>query len=64
MAPRMLTQKWVSIQKKYGEKRKGGYIDMGKQVRVMWYISNSKISFLLQDLPPEHVYPQNHQGSR
>jgi len=28
------SQKWVSMQKKrYGEKRKGGYVDMGKQVR-------------------------------
>ncbi|KIM61131.1 hypothetical protein SCLCIDRAFT_26098 [Scleroderma citrinum Foug A] len=35
MAPEMLmqkSQKWVSMQKKrYGEKRKGGYIDMGRQ---------------------------------
>lgn len=36
MSPEMLaqkSQKWVSMQKKrYGEKRKGGYVDMGKQV--------------------------------
>ncbi|KAI9573652.1 NUC071 domain-containing protein [Boletus coccyginus] len=35
MSPEMLaqkSQKWVSMQKKrYGEKRKGGYVDMGKQ---------------------------------
>ena len=28
---------------------------MGKQVCVLCYIFDSKISFLLQDLPPEHV---------
>jgi pre-mRNA-processing factor 8 len=37
MPPEVLaqkSQKWVSMQKKrYGEKRKGGYVDMGKQVR-------------------------------
>ena len=28
------SQKWIQMQKKrYGEKRKGGYVDMGKQVR-------------------------------
>ena len=28
------SQKWIQMQKKrYGQKRKGGYIDMGKQVR-------------------------------
>jgi pre-mRNA-processing factor 8 len=28
------SQKWIQMQKKrYGLKRKGGYIDMGKQVR-------------------------------
>jgi len=44
------------VQKKRdGKKRKGGYIDMGKRVCVMYYIYNLKISFLLQDLPPEHV---------
>jgi pre-mRNA-processing factor 8 len=36
MPPEVLaqkSQKWVSMQKKrYGEKRKGGYVDMGKQV--------------------------------
>ena len=27
------SQKWIQMQKKrYGEKRKGGYVDMGKQV--------------------------------
>jgi pre-mRNA-processing factor 8 len=27
--------KWVQMQKKrYGEKRKGGYVDMGKQVSI------------------------------
>ena len=42
MAPEMLmqkSQKWVSMQKKrYGEKRKGGYIDMGRQVCVVLHI--------------------------
>jgi len=36
MSPEVLaqkSQKWISMQKKrYGEKRKGGYVDMGKQV--------------------------------
>jgi hypothetical protein len=30
----MKSQKWVQMQKKrYGQKRKGGFVDMGKQVR-------------------------------
>ena len=37
MPPEMLaqkSQKWIQMQRKrYGEKRKGGYVDMGKQVR-------------------------------
>lgn len=37
MPPEVLaqkSQKWVQMQKKrYGEKRKGGFVDMGKQVR-------------------------------
>lgn len=29
------SQKWIQMQnKRYGEKRKGGYVDMGKQVRA------------------------------
>jgi len=29
------SMKWVQMQRKrYGEKRKGGYVDMGKQVRA------------------------------
>ena len=36
MPPEVLaqkSQKWVQMQKKrYGEKRKGGFVDMGKQV--------------------------------
>ena len=59
MPPEMLaqkSQKWVSMQKRrYGEKRKGGYIDMGKQVCFLCCIYGLKYSFLLQDLPPEHV---------
>jgi pre-mRNA-processing factor 8 len=39
MPPELLaqkSQKWIQMQKKrYGEKRKGGYVDMGKQVRLM-----------------------------
>jgi hypothetical protein len=28
------SQKWIQMQKKrYGQKRKGGFVDMGKQVR-------------------------------
>ena len=31
------SMKWVQMQKKrYGEKRRGGYVDMGKQVRRGW----------------------------
>ena len=37
MTPEVLAQKshkWIQMQnKRYGEKRKGGYIDTGKQVR-------------------------------
>ena len=33
------SQKWIQMQKKrYGEKRKGGFIDMGKQVRGYYYL--------------------------
>ena len=38
MPPEVLAQKshkWVQMQnKRYGEKRKGGFIDTGKQVRI------------------------------
>ena len=38
MPPEVLaqkSQKWVQMQRKrYGEKRKGGFVDMGKQVRA------------------------------
>lgn len=31
------SQKWVQMQRKrYGEKRKGGYVDMGKQVCICY----------------------------
>ena len=37
MPPEVLaqkSQKWIQMQRKrYGEKRKGGFVDMGKQVR-------------------------------
>jgi pre-mRNA-processing factor 8 len=34
------SQKWIQMQKKrYGQKRKGGFVDMGKQVR---YNANSR----------------------
>jgi hypothetical protein len=40
------SQKWIQMQKKrYGQKRKGGYIDMGKQVR-------STNSYFFSDLLP------------
>jgi pre-mRNA-processing factor 8 len=39
MPPEVLaqkSQKWIQMQKKrFGEKRKGGFVDMGKQVRVL-----------------------------
>lgn len=39
MPPEMLaqkSQKWIQMQKKrYGEKRKGGFVDMGKQVGTL-----------------------------
>ena len=39
MPPEVLaqkSQKWIQMQKKrYGEKRKGGYVDMGKQVSTI-----------------------------
>jgi pre-mRNA-processing factor 8 len=35
------SQKWIQMQKKrYGQKRKGGFVDMGKQVR---YNPNSRL---------------------
>ena len=40
--------------KRYGEKRKGGFVDMGKQVRRS-YIAFASIFTVFQDLPPEHV---------
>jgi len=37
------SQKWIQMQRKrYGEKRRGGYVDMGKQVRVN-VLSQSRI---------------------
>ena len=40
IAPEVLaqkSQKWVQMQRKrYGEKRKGGYVDMGKQVCALF----------------------------
>lgn len=42
MPPEVLaqkSQKWVQMQKRrYGEKRKGGYVDMGKQVSMTVYL--------------------------
>lgn len=39
MPPEVLaqkSQKWIQMQRKrYGEKRKGGFVDMGKQVRAL-----------------------------
>lgn len=39
MPPEVLaqkSQKWIQMQRKrYGEKRKGGFVDMGKQVRAV-----------------------------
>jgi len=32
-------QKWTQMQRKrYGEKRKGGYVDMGKQVNAFFAV--------------------------
>lgn len=37
------SMKWVQMQKKrYGEKRRGGYVDMGKQVRIHSRIHKSQ----------------------
>ena len=48
MPPEVLaqkSQKWIQMQKKrYGEKRKGGFVDMGKQVRS-YHISISASLF-------------------
>lgn len=45
MPPEVLaqkSQKWIQMQKKrYGEKRKGGYVDMGKQVCVIFCMSHA-----------------------
>jgi pre-mRNA-processing factor 8 len=38
--------KWVQMQnKRYGEKRKGGYVDMGKQVSMLDYTGCLVIDF-------------------
>jgi hypothetical protein len=40
----MKSQKWIQMQKKrYGQKRKGGYVDMGKQVRYTTIIIAFKL---------------------
>jgi hypothetical protein len=64
LSPDMLalkSQKWIQMQKKrYGEKRKGGYVDMGKQVRRIF------VSVSTPDLrivgPSARTCPKNHQG--
>ena len=66
MPPEMLaqkSQKWVSLQKKrYGEKRKGGYVDMGKQVcavlSVVALMANTCIG------PASRARPENYKGPR
>jgi hypothetical protein len=44
MPPEVLaqkSQKWIQMQnRRYGEKRKGGYVDMGKQVSVLELVSS------------------------
>ena len=48
LPPEVLTiksQKWIQMQKKrYGQKRKGGYVDMGKQVRYLASVLNLRAS--------------------
>ena len=59
------SQKWIQMQKKrYGQKRKGGYIDMGKQVR-------QTSSYFFPDLLlvccigyASRTCAQNHKGPR
>jgi hypothetical protein len=46
MPPEVLaqkSQKWIQMQnKRYGERRKGGYIDIGKQVRCpRWHLARA-----------------------
>ena len=59
MPPEVLaqkSQKWIQMQKKrYGEKRKGGFVDMGKQVSQAVCRGSAWILILSQDLPPEYV---------
>ena len=49
--------------KRYGEKRKGGYVDMGKQVRyVMPYLLRANFNMSLGS--SSRACTQNHQRSR
>ena len=58
------SMKWMQMQRKrYGEKRRGGYVDMGKQVRT--FRQNTRLLKLTVLIgPPSGARPQNHQGSR
>ena len=66
--PEMLaqkSQKWVSMQKKrYGEKRKGGYVDMGKQVCAVFFPSSPVLPPTRVVGPPSRTRPENYQGPR
>lgn len=66
MPPEMLaqkSQKWIQMQKKrYGEKRKGGFVDMGKQVCNMFScldeVRVDVASWVLTSFF-SRIYPQN-----
>jgi hypothetical protein len=48
--------------KRYGEKRKGGYVDMGKQVSLMARSVNLPLTHTMAGFAPR-TCSQNHQGS-
>jgi hypothetical protein len=67
MPPEVLaqkSQKWIQMQKKrYGEKRKGGFVDMGKQVCVACLAVSSPFAHVGVG-PSTGARPKNHQGPR
>ena len=59
------SQKWIQMQKKrYGQKRKGGYIDMGKQVRQTKLYFFSDLLLVCCIGYASRTCPQNHKGPR
>lgn len=68
MPPEVLAQKshkWIQMQnKRYSEKRKSGFIDVGKQVCILGYFYNVLVIDIFFVGSPARACPQDHQGPR